>query len=340
MVGAQDGARGFALYRSGQPPDVINPYHGGIGAEDAQAADVTGNHYPDIVVGGLNKVTFILFNPRDDGCADVYRCRWKRTVIDRTHPSHDVVVGDVDHNGNVDIATESGIYFNTDHGRRWQFIGRRMIARDGEGTSLANLENDGILDVVAPYKSGKILARFINPMHQGKSPVGEAWKAQAIDPHPLFSGNMSTAIADLNGDHRNDIVLAPMYGGGGLVWVSAPSRAGGTWKRHMIDSTINFVHQGSLQIADFNGDGLPDIAFAEQDQSPTRRVGIFYNLSPDGSKWRSQILSLNGSRYQSRHARGESAARPPERTARLLRGHESTASLERTRTRRDFEKVA
>ena len=132
VVGAQAGAQGFALYRPGQPPQVISSYHGGIGAEDAQAADVTGNHFPDIIVGGLNGVTFVLFNPRDNGCADVYRCGWKRSVIDRKHPSHDIVVGDVDRNGRIDIATESGIYFNQGRGDRWRFVGRRLIARDGE----------------------------------------------------------------------------------------------------------------------------------------------------------------------------------------------------------------
>ncbi len=294
VVGAQKGGQGFALYPPGQPPKVINSYRGGIGAEDAQAADVTGNHFPDIIVGGLDNVTFILFNPRDDACANVYQCQWKRTVIDRTHPSHDIVVGDVDRNGRIDIATESGIYFNQGRGHEWTFVGRRLIPRDGEGTSLASLENDGILDVVAPYLSGTILARFINPLHHGGDPAHEVWKVQAIDSHPLFSGNMTTAIADIDGDGHNDIVLAPMYGGGGLVWYEAPKPTSGVWKRHMIDATINFVHQGSLQIADFNGNGHPDIAFAEQDQSPTRRVGVLYNMNGNGSGWRMQILSLNG----------------------------------------------
>lgn len=294
IVGAQDGARGFALYRPGRPPEIINSYHGGIGGEDAQAVDVTGNHFPDIVVGGLDGVTFVLFNPRDDGCADVYRCEWKRTIIDRAHSSHDIVVGDVLRSGRFDIATESGIYFNQGDGRKWQFVGRRLIARDGEGTSLANLENDGILDVVAPYRSGTILARFVNPLHRGGDPARDVWKVQAIDSQPLFSGNMTTAIADINGDGRNDIVLAPMYGGGGLVWYEAPENAAAIWKRHLIDPTINFVHQGSLQIGDFNGDGRPDIAFAEQDQSPTRRVGIYYNIGGREIGWQEQILSLNG----------------------------------------------
>jgi hypothetical protein len=303
VVGAQDGASGFALYRPGEPPKIIDAYprggiafqdNGGIGFEDAQATDFTGNRYPDIVVGGLDNVTFVLYNPRDDGCSDVYRCTWSRSVIDDRHPSHDVVTGDVDRDGNADVVTESGIYFNRGRHQQWLFVGRNLIARDGEGTSLANIANNGIMDIVAPYRSGTVLARFVNPLHHGGDPTRDVWKAQVVDAHPLFSGNMTTAIADVNGDGRNDIVLAPMYEGGGLVWYEAPKDVSGVWQRHVIDPTVNFVHQGSLQIGDFSGDGHPDIAFAEQDQSPTRRVGVFYNVKGNATSWRLQILSLNG----------------------------------------------
>jgi hypothetical protein len=295
VVGAQEGPSGFALYRPGKPARIIDSYPGGgIGFEDAQATDFTGNRYPDIVVGSLNNVTFVLYNPRDDGCSDVYRCTWSRSVIDDRHPSHDVLTGDVDRDGKADIVTESGIYFNRGRQQKWQFAGRNLIARDGEGTSLGNIANDGILDIVAPYLSGTVLARFVNPLHSGGNPARDVWKVQAIDAHPLFSGNMTTAIADVNGDGRNDIILAPMYGGGGLVWYQAPTSASGAWQRHVIDPTVNFVHQGSIQIGDFSGDGRPDIAFAEQDQSPTRRVGVFYNMKGNAMSWRLQVLSLNG----------------------------------------------
>ena len=82
VVGAQDGSSGFALYRPGETPKIISAYpDAGIGFEDAQAADLTGNRYPDIVVGGLDRVTFVLYNPKDDGCADVYRCTWSREAL-------------------------------------------------------------------------------------------------------------------------------------------------------------------------------------------------------------------------------------------------------------------
>ena len=291
VVGAQVGPYGFALYRPGKPPALISRTSLNNGDEDAAVADLDGDHAPDIVVGGLDGVTFELHNPVHDGCADVYRCSWPMTVIGRGHNSHDVVIGDVNHNGRPDVVTENGIYFNTKGG--WKFVGRATVPRDGEGTELAQLVGDGIPDIIAPYKAGTELARFVNPLHHGGDPMRDPWAIQVIDANPPFKGNMTTAIADVNGDGRKDIVAAPMYGGGGLVWYEAPARPGGTWRRHSIDATVNYVHQNSLQIADVSSNGRLDIAFAEQDQSPTRRIGVFYNLD-GGQHWRLQVLSTVG----------------------------------------------
>jgi hypothetical protein len=294
VIGAQDGPNGFALYRPGRAPAIINPYTGGIGAEDAQAADLDGNGRPDIVVGGLDNMTFVLYNPSPRRCPDVYRCTWTKGVIDGTRASHDVVVGDVDRDGAADVVTEAGVYFNRARGRAWQFAWRDVIPRDGEGTSIGDFAGDGILDIVAPYRSGTKVAVFENPLHRHGDPAHDAWRPKIVDPHPPFTGNMATAVADINRDGRNDIVLAPMYGGGGLAWYENPSPRAGAWVRHEIDPTINFVHQGSLQVATFGKHDGPDIAFAEQDQSPTRRVGVFYNVAGDGTRWRLQVLSTNG----------------------------------------------
>ena len=54
------------------------------------------------------------------------------------------------------------------------------------------------------------------------------------------------------------------------------------------------MHQGSIQVADFDGDGNPDLALAEQEQSETDRVAVFYNLERDGSSWGRQILAATG----------------------------------------------
>jgi hypothetical protein len=293
VAGALVGNAGFALYPQGRPPVIIASGLPGIG-EDATVGDIDGDGSPDIVIGGLDDHTFALDNPLHTSCPDVYRCAWRVQPIDSQFSSHDVRLADMDHDGALDVVTENAIFFNRDHGRRWLVSNRLHIARDGEGTSTGMLEPDGIADVIAPYHSGTELARFVNPLHTHGDPVRDTWSVRIIDAHPLFTGNMTSAVADFNGDARKDILLAAMYGGGGLVWYEAPKEDNGAWRRHVIDASINFVHQGSLRVQDFDGDGTPDIAFAEQDQSPTQRVGVFDNTKGNGSQWFLQVLSNEG----------------------------------------------
>jgi hypothetical protein len=42
--------------------------------------------------------------------------------------------------------------------------------------------------------------------------------------------------------------------------------------------------------------GVDATSGAEQDQSPTRRVGVFYNEAGNGIQWRLQVLSTDGGR--------------------------------------------
>jgi hypothetical protein len=43
-----------------------------------------------------------------------------------------------------------------------------------------------------------------------------------------------------------------------------------------------------------DGDGSPDLVLAEQEQSPTKRIAVFYNVKRDGSTWERQILATTG----------------------------------------------
>ncbi len=281
---------GMKLYRfPAWTQSVISPI-GEQGGEDAQVADINRDGAQDIIVGSLFNQIFWLENPRPHG-QDPYATRWKEHVINKGVPSHDIVVGDINGDGKVDVAVNGGLFLqNTPDS--WTVVGKPQIDRGAEGTALGALTGDKYLDLLAPSPDKPYrLCWFENPMHHG-DPARDVWTRHDIGPG---YEQMAIAVADLNGDGRLDVLMAPMYGTGGLVWFEAPrDPRHGAWTRHIIDPTIQFVHQGSLQVADFKGDGRPDIAFAEQEQSQTKRVGVFYETDRRGLHWQQQILTDKG----------------------------------------------
>ena len=288
-IAAATAGEGMNVYRPpGWTKVLINSYHRDGGEEDAQAVDINGDGAPDIVIGGLDNEVVWLENPLPSG-KDPYQSPWTLHTIG-TAPSHDVVVADMDGDGKTDVIANGGVLFQNGPDS-WMLVGRPLIDRNAEGTMVGNIVGDSVPDIIAPDARHR-LVWFENPRHGRGDPRTQAWT-----PHVIAVGfeRMAIAVADLNHDGRLDVMMAPMYHEGGLVWLeNPPDPRHGNWVRHEIDSSINFVHQGSLQVADFNGDGNLDIAFAEQEQSPTRRVGVFYSNDREGHAWTLQVLARTG----------------------------------------------
>jgi hypothetical protein len=292
-IGALSAGHGFKLYRY---PDwtsyLITSYNNGSGDEDAQAVDVNGDGALDIVIGGLNGNTYWLENPIKQG---------QRSLQQHLECSSDPE--------RTSLARRSGRGYQPrwQSGRshqwrhllarstpdNWTFVGSPQINRSFEGTSIANLLGDGYLDVIAPYQNGSSLAWFENPLHSGGNPVTDTWRVHIIDSNPGFSGDMTTAVADFNRDGRLDVAMSPMYNDGYLVWYKAPPDPhNGRWVKHVL-GPASYIHQGSLQIADFDGDGNLGIAFAEQEESSSKRIGVYFN-SGAGSAWTLQVWPIRG----------------------------------------------
>jgi hypothetical protein len=295
-VGAFTVGQGFKLY---QYPNwtrhVISTHNNADTAEDACVADVNGDGALDIVIGGLSGITYWLENPLMQGL-DPYNSDWVAHLIDTGRQSHDVVCGDVNNDQKIDIATDSGIYIQGKTPDTWSFIGAPNINRIRQGTSLANICNcnDQFLDLVAPYADGTQLAWFENPLHRGGDLFNDTWAVHVIDAQPGFIGDMTSTEADFNQDGRLDVAMAPMYNNGRLAWYQAPlhPNLNQRWVKHVIGSA-NFVHQGSVQAIDFNGDGLPDLGFVEQEQSNSRRIAIYFNAA-SGASWTLDPLAITG----------------------------------------------
>ena len=109
---------------------------------------------------------------------------------------------------------------------------------------------------------------------------------------------MTVDVADVNGDGRPDIILEPAEPVGSTYrasWFEAPAdpRQAG-WTEHIIESNIETDHH-FVGAADFNNDGLMDIASAEQTTGAyPHTVKVFLNAG-GGLTWKKEVFDSAGS---------------------------------------------
>ena len=108
-------------------------------------------------------------------------------------------------------------------------------------------------------------------------------------------------LADINGDGLLDAVIA-LEKGTHLLWFEQKSPT--QWNRHII--TTDLMGQGfSMDVADFDNDGDPDIVVGEHRGNPNNRVIIFENKN-NGQLW-NQIVIDSGSSKEIDHHDGTQA---------------------------------
>jgi hypothetical protein len=247
---------------------------------EMQVGDVDRDGDPDIVVPDGEKGTVSWFeNPRPSG--DPARSPWKRHEIgDHGISAHDLEVGDLDGDGKLDVVAHNG------HTSLWlqsapNSWAKVTVATGGRGgLTLADLDGDRDLDLV--------LAGYWMEAPADKA-LGN-WTRHAIANG--WPDDVGVVVADLNGDGRRDVVLAPAESAGRLAWYEAADPRGGPWTEHVIDHDVSHIH--TFKAADLDRDGQVDLAIAEMAQSPRRRVGVYCN-GGEARTWRLQVVATTGS---------------------------------------------
>lgn len=269
-------------------------------AVDMQVGDVDGDEDMDVIVSeayeapSKGKALLWYENPLPKG--DPTSDPWKRHVISSNAPVdhyiHDVEVGDINGDGKLDVLVRHGktvLYLqNSPDSWREKIVDFGSGAGDEEGMALADIDRDGHLDIVL---NGYWLKGPADP-------VRDNWTKHIIDPG--WPHKAKVAVADINGDGRPDVVLAPAEQHGRLSWYEAPEDPiNGKWIEHVIDDDVDYVH--GLGVADMDLDGNVDVVISEMHRSgyqpdrPSRqRVCIYLNLGK-GFKWERQIIATTGS---------------------------------------------
>jgi hypothetical protein len=155
-----------------------------------------------------------------------------------------------------------------------------LLVKEGEGTALGDIDQDGDLDIVYGASWLETPARLSD----------SSWTRRVLD--EAWPSITKVRVADMNNDQRLDVILSVSEARGQVVWWEAPLEVQiEAWQKHVIESEeLELAH--SLQIADVNRDNRLDVITAEMHTSQQKRIIIYFNSE---GKWLRQIVAASGS---------------------------------------------
>ena len=166
----------------------------------------------------------------------------------------------------------------------WPFTTLSPVTQ-GEDLSVADIDNDGDEDILQG-------TQFLRN-NDGTFNMVSIGIISDIDSNAVPDRN---DLADINGDGKLDAIVA-LEKGTHLLWFEQKSPT--QWNRHII--TTELKGQGfSMDVADFDQDGDPDIVVGEHRGKPNNRVLIFENKD-NGQSWNQRVIDTGSAKEIDHH---------------------------------------
>lgn len=208
--------------------------------------------------------------------------------------SHDNVAADVDGDGRLDVvmmSDKAGLFWYripADPKTKWEVHPIGPGVHGGIGPrGVGDIDGDGDLDVVRS-----------NAWFENADGKGGKWVEHANIDFGRPGGSMPLTtrswVLDVNKDGRNDVVIVECDTREcRAAWFENADGKGGKWVMHLIAEKKGDLH--SLCVADFDGDGDPDVFCCEGPLSGSgpggaRKWFLWENLDGKGGQWREQVV--------------------------------------------------
>jgi hypothetical protein len=222
----------------------------------AAAADFNGDGKPDLVFSNGNGITILLGTGKAD---PAYSLPGSEISVPG---GYCVAAADFNHDGFMDLAVMANtaqniativVFLGQGNGTFVQSAS--MVVNVYPGVPVvADFNHDGNPDIAL---SGNLIA-FGNGDGTFQTPV------PFVPNPPLFANFAGLAAADLNGDGYPDIVIADTTDNSVYIMLN---KGNGTFKQDSLKVLVGCFAPDVPQLADLNGDGIPDLELLCQSQS-------------------------------------------------------------------------
>lgn len=218
--------------------------------------DINGDGKLDIAVPNTNDASVSLL--RNTSTSGNINFAAKVDVAVGTAPRF-IAFGDIDNDGKIDLAVANSSSSSVSILRNTSSTNTISMATKVDFTTpsfpvsvaIGDLDNDGKIDMVTANQFGENISVFKNTSTSGAISFNTN-----ID-YSSSTGPIGVSIADLNGDNKNDIAIAVLNSNMVSVF-----RNTSTSNIISFATRVNFTSgtsPASISIADFDGDGKPDI---------------------------------------------------------------------------------
>ena len=246
-------------------------------------ADIDNDGDMDIVSGSAGDNTIAWYE--NDGASDP---SWSAVdIATNAQGVRCVFVADIDNDGDMDIVSanygnDKVVWYenNNGDGSSWSAANIDTGVNNPQGVFVADIDNDGDMDVVSASAGDDMIAWYENDNGDGSS-----WTGAQIDDDALAA--RSVFAADMDNDGDMDIVSASQNDNT-IAWYENNNGDGSSWSAENIATNANGAK--NVFVADMDNDGDLDIVSAS---SGDNTIAWYENDGAPDPSWSAVDIAIS-----------------------------------------------